>query len=157
MNCIENRRQAPIRYAQSRAETRDGSDDSGSIEAAWRQWSAAGETKGEILNRRFGKTAVAAIVTGALWFFAAAPRAHADDDRSRCQHAVEKAESRLDRTIEKHGEHSHEAEERRRDLNAERERCWNQYHQWWNARDHRWETEHNWDQDHHDHDDHDRH
>jgi hypothetical protein len=29
-------------------------------------------------------------------------------------------------------------------LNAERERCWNKYHEWWNGREHRWETEHNW-------------
>jgi hypothetical protein len=29
-------------------------------------------------------------------------------------------------------------------LNAERERCWNANHQWWNGKDHRWETEHNW-------------
>jgi hypothetical protein len=33
---------------------------------------------------------------------------------------------------------------RRRDLNAERERCWNKFHQWWNGKDQRWETEHNW-------------
>jgi hypothetical protein len=111
------------------------------------------ERKENSLNRRLGKTAVAVIVAGALWFFAAAPRVHADEDRSRCQHAVEKAEARLDRAVEKHGEHSHETEERRRDLNAERERCWNQYHQWWNGREHRWETEHDWDRDHHDHDD----
>jgi hypothetical protein len=98
------------------------------------------------LNSRFGNLA-AAVVAGTLLFFTAAPRAHADDDRGRCQHAVEKAEARLDRSIQKHGERSHETEERRRDLNAERERCWGQYHQWWNAREHRWETEHNWDQE----------
>lgn len=110
------------------------------------------------MNRRFGKTALAALVAGALWFFVAVPRVHADnDDRRRCQQAVEKAEARLDRAIEKRGEHSHEAEDRRRDLNAERERCWNQYHQWWNGRDHRWEAEHSWDQDRGDYDHHDDH
>lgn len=108
-----------------------------------------------ILTRRLAKTAVAFVVAGALWFFVAAPQAHADD-RSRCQHAVEKAEARYDRAVQKDGEHSHEAEERRRDLNAERQRCWDQYHQWWNGREHRWETEQNWDNDHHDHD-HDQH
>jgi hypothetical protein len=30
-------------------------------------------------------------------------------------------------------------------LNAERQRCWDAYHQWWNGKDHRWETEHSWD------------
>jgi len=99
------------------------------------------------LNRRFGKTAVAFIMAGALWLFVAAPRAHADD-RSKCQHAIEKAEARLDRAIRDKGDHSRDANDRRRDLNAERERCWNSYHQWWNGRDHRWETEHNW-EDHH--------
>jgi len=108
------------------------------------------------LNRRLGKTAVATLVAGALWFFAAVPRVHADDDdRRKCQHAVERAESRLDKTIEKHGERSHEAEDRRRDLNAERERCWDRYHQWWNGREHRWETGRKWDQDRHDYDHHD--
>lgn len=102
------------------------------------------------MNRQLGKLAVAAAVAGALFFFTAAPPARADDDhREKCQHAVEKAEARLDRAVQKNGEHSHEAEDRRRDLNAERERCWNQHHQWWNGKEHRWETEHNWDQDQH--------
>jgi hypothetical protein len=100
------------------------------------------------LNRRLINTAVTAAVSLALLLFLAAPRAHADDDRSKCQHAIEKAEARLDRAIQRNGEHSREADDRRRDLNAERERCWGAHHQWWNAREHRWETEHNWDNDH---------
>lgn len=104
--------------------------------------------RGDAVNKTFEKLGTA-LVLGALLFFTAAPRAHADDDRGRCQHAVEKAEARLDHAIQKTGEHSRQTEERRRDLNAERERCWGQYHQWWNGRDHRWETEHNWDADHH--------
>ena len=118
---------------------------------------AVSEIKKEnILSRRFGKTAGAALVAFALLFFTAAPRTHADDDdnRGRCQHAVEKAEARLDKAIQRHGEHSHEAEERRRDLNAERDRCWSQHHQWWNAREHRWETERNWEQERNDSDRH---
>jgi hypothetical protein len=99
------------------------------------------------LIRKFRNTAAAAIVVGALTFFTAAPRAHADD-RSHCQHAVEKAEARLDKAIHDNGERSRQAEDRRRELNAERERCWGAYHQWWNGKDHRWETEHNW-EDHH--------
>ena len=97
--------------------------------------------------RRFGNSAIAAVVAGALFLFvAAAPKAH-DDDRSHCQHAVEKAEARLDKAVHDNGEHSREADDRRRDLNAERERCWSAYHQWWNGKEHRWETEHNWDND----------
>lgn len=75
--------------------------------------------------------------------FLAAPQARADD-RDKCRHAIEKAEARLDEAIQHRGERSHEAEDRRRDLNAERQRCWERYHQWWNGREHRWETEQNW-------------
>jgi hypothetical protein len=98
------------------------------------------------LSRGFGKTAVAALLAGALFLFVAEPGLRADD-RDKCQHAIEKAEVRLDRAVQKGGEHSREAEDRRRDLNAERERCWNANHQWWNGKEHRWETEHNWEQD----------
>jgi hypothetical protein len=97
----------------------------------------------EVLNRPFGKTAVAAVIAGALLLFVAAPGVRADD-RDKCQHAIEKAEARLDKAIREKGEHSHEADDRRRDLNAERERCWNENHRWWNEKEHRWETEHNW-------------
>ena len=96
------------------------------------------------MNLRIGKTAVAAVMTAALMMFVAAPLVQADE-RGKCQHAIEKAEARLDRAIHDKGEHSRDADARRRDLNAERERCWNVNHQWWNGREHRWETEHNWD------------
>ena len=95
------------------------------------------------MQKRFGLKAVAAAAAFALLLFVGTTGARADD-RAKCQHAVAKAEARLDRAIHDHGDHSHEADDRRRDLNAERERCWNAYHQWWNGRDHRWETEHNW-------------
>jgi hypothetical protein len=106
------------------------------------------------LIQRIGRTVAAVVVALAVSWFISAPLAHADDDRSHCQHAVEKAESRLNRAIAHNGEHSREAEDRRRDLNAERQRCWERHHQWWNGHEHRWETEQNWD---HDHDDHDHH
>jgi len=99
------------------------------------------------LNRRFGTTAIAAVVAGALFMFAAAPLVHADD-KDKCRHAIEKAEARLDQAIRDKGEHSHEADQRRHDLNSERERCWTAYHGWWNGKENRWETEHNWDNDH---------
>jgi hypothetical protein len=86
-------------------------------------------------------------VAGALIFFTGAPPARADA-REKCQHAIENAEMKLDKAISHNGEHSREADDRRRDLNAERERCWNAQHQWWNGKDHRWETEHNWDAQH---------
>ncbi|HEY6767864.1 MAG TPA: hypothetical protein VI386_24180 [Candidatus Sulfotelmatobacter sp.] len=98
------------------------------------------------MNRRLQNMAVT-FVAGALLFFVSTPRAHADD-REHCQHAIEKAEMRLDHAIQKTGERSRQTEERRRDLYAERERCWGRYHQWWNGKEHRWETEHNWDDRH---------
>jgi hypothetical protein len=94
--------------------------------------------------QRIGKTAIAAIMVAALSWFVAMPVAHADD-RSKCQHAVEKAEANLDHAIHDHGERSPQADARRRDLNAERQHCWDQYHQWWNGKEHRWETQQNWD------------
>jgi hypothetical protein len=95
------------------------------------------------MNLRTPKTAMALLVTAILMIFTAAPIVHADD-RSKCQHAIERAESNLDKAIAHNGEHSREADDRRRDLNAERQRCWDHYHQWWNGKEHRWETEQNW-------------
>jgi hypothetical protein len=99
------------------------------------------------LKQRFLYSAVAAVAILGLLFFIATPQMHADD-RSKCQHAIEKAEARLDKAIHDHGDHSPDADARRRDLNAERQRCWDAYHQWWNGHDHRWETEHNWEETH---------
>jgi hypothetical protein len=94
--------------------------------------------------RRSGRTLIAAVMAITLSWFVATPLVRADD-RSQCQHNVEKAEARLDKAIHDNGEHSREAEDRRRDLNAERQHCWDKFHQWWNGKDHRWETENNWD------------
>lgn len=99
---------------------------------------------------------VAATVFSFLLFLSAPPAAHGDD-RDKCRHRIEKAEARLNSAIQRHGEHSGEAEARRRDLNAERDRCWTQYHAWWNGHDNQWHTERDWDADHHDNDHHDDH
>ena len=105
---------------------------------------------------RLRNAAIASFAALAFLLFVAAPRSQADD-RDKCQHAIEKAEARLDKAIHDKGEHSHEVEDRRRDLNAERERCWNQYHGYWSSTDHRWHTERDWDHDDHDRDHHDQH
>src|SRR5712692_11293808 len=83
----------------------------------------------------FGKAVVAATVLSALLLFAGAPRAHADnDDRAKCNRRIEKAEARFDDAVRRHGERSRQANDRRRrDLNAARERCWNEFHGWWNG------------------------
>ena len=90
---------------------------------------------------KWGKSILMAFVMTAFLAFTAAPRVHADE-RSACQHAIEKAEARLDDAIAKRGEHSHEAEERRHELNDERQHCWDKYHEWWNGRDHEWHKDH---------------
>jgi len=94
----------------------------------------------------FGKMFAAAVLS-VLLLFAAVPRSHADD-RGRCQERIERAEVRLNEAIRKHGESSHQANDRRRDLNAERERCWREHHGWWNAQEHQWHTDRDWDHDH---------
>jgi hypothetical protein len=86
-----------------------------------------------------------AVMTAALGtaMFVAVPMCYADD-HSKCQHAIERAESRVEVAVRKHGERSHEAEERRKELNAERERCWSQYHGWWDGKEKRWHEDHDW-------------
>ena len=56
--------------------------------------------------------------------FVTVPQSYADD-HAKCQRQIERAESKLDQAIRKHGERSHQAEQRRQDLRAQRERCWN--------------------------------
>ena len=86
-----------------------------------------------------------AVMTAALStaMFVTVPMCYADD-HSKCQHAIERAESKVEEAVRKHGERSHEAEERRKDLNAERERCWSQYHGWWDGKEKRWHEDHDW-------------
>jgi hypothetical protein len=96
--------------------------------------------------KRFAASAVATtILSGAM--FISAPAAYADD-HAKCQHKIEQAESRLDEAIRKHGERSPEAEARRRDLNSEREHCWNAYHGWWDGHEHRWHDARDWEEHH---------
>jgi hypothetical protein len=74
----------------------------------------------------------------------AVPAAYADD-HAKCQHEIERREVKLDQAIRKHGERSHQADQRRRDLDAERERCWSRYHGWWDGHEHRWHDDRDWD------------
>lgn len=99
------------------------------------------------MTRQLSTTALATLMAGALFLFVAAPSGFADA-RANCQHAIERAEAKLDKAIRDRGDRSREADARRRDLNAQREKCWNENHQWWNGREHRWEAEHNWENQH---------
>ena len=87
------------------------------------------------------------------------PAARADErhEQHECRERMEKAETKLEKEIRKHGRRSRQADKRRADLNAARERCWNQYHRWYSGRDHNWHNDRDWDRDDdHDHD-HDHH
>ncbi len=55
-----------------------------------------------------------------------------------CRAQIELAQGRLDRAIARHGPRSIQARERRRELDATRDRCWRTEHRWWDPRDHRW-------------------
>ena len=103
--------------------------------------------------RRFVEMLGAAIVVTLLF---AVPGASARDYRADCRARVEKAEFKLDQSIRRHGLYSRQAQKRRRQLRAERERCWNREHAWWDGRGQSWRNDRDWDRDDdHDHD-HDR-
>jgi hypothetical protein len=88
------------------------------------------------------------VVGGLLFFTAGTPGAYAES-RADCEHRVEKAEAKLDQAIRAHGERSGQANDRRRDLDAERERCWDKYHGWWDGHAHQWHDQRDWDHDDH--------
>lgn len=97
-------------------------------------------------NGNLFHTLAALVTMSAFLFLVAAPRAQADE-RDRCRHRIEKAEVRLSHAVARFGERSPEARARWHELRAERERCWEAYHQWWDTRDRRWHTERDWDRD----------
>ena len=51
-------------------------------------------------------------------------QAHAEN----CEQRIHKAEHNLNEAMRKHGEHSHQAEQKRRDLEQARQRCGNEHH-----------------------------
>ena len=92
---------------------------------------------------QFGKSAITALALGVVVAFVAVPRSHADD-RAQCQQRTEQAEARLQHEIREHGENSPQVENLRREINVERERCWNQHQGWWSGDDRQWHDERNW-------------
>jgi len=93
----------------------------------------------------------AVLVSGALLGFLAAPGAtllRADDD---CQRVTANYDHKLHEAIEHHGANSKQADHWRHELSAERERCWNANHRWWDEDGHRWHTDRDWDDHDHDH------
>jgi hypothetical protein len=70
----------------------------------------------------FGRGISAAVLIGALFLGSAAP-VQARDRDDKCEKQVRKAEQNLHDAERKHGEHSHQARDRRRQLDEARERC----------------------------------
>ncbi len=101
----------------------------------------------------FARSALAAVAMVGLLAFVATPRVYADD-YDRCQRRIAKADHRLHEAIEHHGWNSRQADHARHELHEARERCWNNYHRWWDEDGHRWHTDRDWDDHDHDHDRH---
>ncbi len=91
------------------------------------------------------KSLLSMVAMAGIFMFTATPRLRADDPQEECQKRVAHAQHELQEAIERHGRHSRQADHERRELRAERERCWNRYHRWWDEREHRWHEEHDWD------------
>ena len=87
----------------------------------------------------------AALVVALL--FGAVPTASAKDYRATCRQRIEKAEFKLDKAVRQHGLYSRQAQQRRSQLRAERERCWNRERSWWDGRSQSWNSDRDWDRD----------
>ena len=102
-----------------------------------------------------GKIMLACTVLAGFLLFAGAPRLRADDDD--CQRRIARADHHLHEAIEHHGWESRQTDHARHELHEAREYCWSRMHRWWDEHEHRWHSDHDWDDRDHDHDrDHDR-
>jgi len=93
---------------------------------------------------------LSAVVLTAALLLTSVPQLHADEHYERCQRRIAHADHELHEAIEKHGRHSPQADHKRNELHEARERCWSEYHRWWDEDEHRWHTERDWND--HDHD-----
>ena len=76
-----------------------------------------------LLRVKPGKTILLATVFGAFLLVGAAAPTLARDRDDKCRERIHKAEMKLRREIERHGEHSRQAEKRRYELERARESC----------------------------------
>ena len=74
-----------------------------------------------LAKKLLGPGFLGAVLSAFLLVGTAIP-ANADQD-DRCRHDVHKAAQNLEKAIHRHGEHSRQAEDRRRQLEEVRERC----------------------------------
>ena len=75
------------------------------------------------LTVKRGKITLLAVVFGAFLLVGGVAPTLAGDRDHECRERIRKAELKLRREIERHGEHSRQAEKRRHELERERERC----------------------------------
>jgi len=74
------------------------------------------------LKKTFTQASLCAMLAG-LFLAGSAPA------RADCAKDIRKAEANLDKAVRKHGEHSPQAEQRRRELEDVRRRChWEEHH-----------------------------
>jgi len=76
----------------------------------------------------FRTSAMAAVVLGGFMILVGASSAQAYD-RDDCRRKVDRAEWKLNQEIERHGYYSRQANHRRHELQAARERCWTSSHE----------------------------
>ena len=76
-----------------------------------------------LLTVKRGKTTLLAAVFGALLLVGGVAPALAGDRNHECRERIHKAEAKLRRKIDRHGEHSQQAQKRRYELDRELERC----------------------------------
>jgi hypothetical protein len=91
---------------------------------------------------RMGKRIAIAAAFGALCFAMGAPSAQAEDRNPR----QTRVEISWNNARDNHGYYGRRDNDRRRDLDQERERRWNQT-RYRNDRDDRWQNSRNWDRD----------
>jgi uncharacterized protein YlxW (UPF0749 family) len=81
---------------------------------------------------------LATAMIGAMLTVGGVVPSQASDHNNKCEQRVRKAEKNLDKEVKKHGEHSRQAEQRRRDLQQAREQCrGNEHHGQDHNQDHR--------------------
>lgn len=90
--------------------------------------------------------ALASVALGATLVLVTAPSVRADDHgRTRCQHAVEKAQNRYAHEAREHGRRSPEAQRARASLNQTWDRCYSETHAWYDPHTQQWRTDRDWD------------
>ena len=73
------------------------------------------------------KTLAAAILAALLLGVGVVP-SQARDREDKCEQRVRKAETNLEKAVRRHGEHSRQAEQRRREVEQARAKCHGEHH-----------------------------